>query len=75
MIHASRKSAGSQGQPKREDLVLIGHPFECESQESSVMGGYLDVKVRIFAYLRKDLFQSDHPEQTFYQVAIRESEI
>ncbi len=37
MIHASRKSAGSQGQPKREDLVLICHPFECESQESSVM--------------------------------------
>ncbi len=38
-IHASCKSAGSQGQPKRQDLVLICHPFECESQESSVMGG------------------------------------
>ncbi len=35
-IHASCKSAGSQGQPKRQDLVLICHPFKCES---SVMGG------------------------------------
>ncbi len=43
-IHASCESTGSQGQPKRQDLVLISHPFECESQESSVMGGYLDVK-------------------------------
>ncbi len=70
--HASCKSAGSHGQPKRQDLVLISHPFKCESQKSSVMGGYLDVNVRVFqiqrhepvpwAYLREDLFQSDHPE-------------
>ncbi len=38
-IHASCKNVGSQGQPKRQDLVLICHPFECESQESTVMGG------------------------------------
>ncbi len=31
-IHASCKSAGSQGQPKRQDLVLICHPFDCESR-------------------------------------------
>ncbi len=37
-IHASCKSAGSHVQPKRQDLVLICHPFECESQESCVMG-------------------------------------
>ncbi len=37
-INASCKSAGSQGQPKQQDLVL-NHPFECASQESSVMGG------------------------------------
>ncbi len=37
-IHASCKSAGSQGQPKRQDLVLISRPFEYKSQESSVMG-------------------------------------
>ncbi len=47
-IHSSRKSAGSQGQTKWEDLVLIWHPFDCESQESSVMGGYLDMKVCVF---------------------------
>ncbi len=46
--HASRKSAGSQGQPKREDLVLICHTFECEFQELSVMGGYLDMKLSVF---------------------------
>ncbi len=61
----------------------IDIPFECESKESSVMGGYLDVKVRIFqiqqlkpvpwAYL--DLFQSDHPERPFHQGVIQESEI
>ncbi len=47
-IHASCESAGSQGQPQQQDLVLISHPFDCESQESSVMGGYLDVKVYVF---------------------------
>ncbi len=49
-IHALRKSARSQGQPKWADLVLICHPFECESQESSEMGGYLDVKVCVFLF-------------------------
>ncbi len=83
-IHASCKSAGSQGQPKRQDLVLICHPFECESQESSAMGGYLDVKVCVFqiqrhepvpwAYLREDLFQSE-PERAFHQGVIQKSEI
>ncbi len=51
-IHSSCKRAGSQGQPKRHDLVLICHPFECVSQKSSEMGGYLDVKVRVFQVQR-----------------------
>ncbi len=48
-------------------------------------GGYLHVKVRIFqiqqhepvpwAYLREDLFQSDHPELPFHLGVIQESEI
>ncbi len=77
------KVRGSQGQPKREDLVLIRHPLECESQELSVMGGYLDMKVSVFqiqwhepvpwAYLREDLLQCDHPERPFYQGVIQES--
>ncbi len=37
-IHALCKSAENQGQPKWQDLVLISHPFEFKSQESSVMG-------------------------------------
>ncbi len=51
-INASCKSMGKEGQPKRQDLVLISHPFECESQESSVMGGSLDVKVCVFQIQR-----------------------
>ncbi len=47
-IHALRKSAGSQGQPKGEDRVLISHSLEGESQEPPVVGGYLDVKLSVF---------------------------
>ncbi len=52
-IHALRKSAGSQAQPKGEGRVLISHSLEGESQEPPVVGGYLDVKVSIFQIQRK----------------------
>ncbi len=38
-IHALRKSAGSQGQPKGKDRVLISHSLEGKSQEPPVAGG------------------------------------
>ncbi len=53
LIHAIHKSAGSQGQPKGKDRVLISHSFEGESQEPPVVGGYLDVKVSIFQIQQK----------------------
>ncbi len=37
-IHALRESAGSQGQPKGEDHVVLSHSLEGESQELPVVG-------------------------------------
>ncbi len=49
LIHRSKSTlCCGQGQSKREDLLLIRHPLEWESQELSVMGGYLDMKVSVF---------------------------
>lgn len=53
-IYALRKSAGSQGQPKLKDHVLICHSLKSESQEAPVMGGYLNVKVSIFQIQDKE---------------------
>ncbi len=66
------KSTGSQRQTKGKDRVLLSHSLEGKSQESPVMGGYLDVKVCVFqvqrkgpvpcANLREDLLQRDQDE-------------
>ncbi len=52
-IHTLRKSAESQGQPKGKDRVFISHSLEGESQETPVVGGYLDVKISIFQIQQK----------------------
>ncbi len=64
---------------------VVSHSLEGESQESSVMGGYLDVKVCIFqiqrtepvpcANMREDLLQRDHPERPSHEGVIQASEI
>ncbi len=79
-MHAILKSAGGQRQSKRKDRVLISHSLECESQESSVIGDYLDGKVCILQVqrkepvpwpnLREDLFQCDQPEQRLHEGTI-----
>ncbi len=83
--NALRKSAGGQRQSNGKDGVLISHSLEGESQESSVMGGCLDVKVCVFqvqrkepvpcANLREDLLQREHPERPLHEGAIQVSEI
>ncbi len=52
-VHALRKSVGGQRQYKGKDLVLISHSLEGKSQKSSVMGGYLDLKVCVLQVERK----------------------
>ncbi len=85
------KVRGARDSPKSvyrvcvQDRVLISHSLEGESQESSVMGGYLDVKVCVFqvqrtepvpcANLREDLLQRDHPERPSHEGVIQASEI
>ncbi len=79
------KSTGSQRQTKGKDRVLLSHSLEGESQESPVMGGYLDVKVCVFqvqrkepvpcANLREDLLQRDQDEWPPHESVIQVSEI
>ncbi len=64
---------------------MVVELLRLQSQESSVMGGYLDVKVHVFQIqrhepvprenLQEDLFQSDHPEQPFHRGVIKKSEL
>ncbi len=66
---------------KRQDRVLIGHSLESKSQEWSVSGCYLDVKVSVFqihrqkpvlrAYLHEDLFQIQHSERLSHEGLIQ----
>ncbi len=70
---------------KRQDRVLIGHSLESKSQEWSVTGCYLDVKVSVFqihrqkpvlrAYLHEDLFQIQHSERLSHEGRIQMSKI
>ncbi len=53
IIHALRKSVGSQGYPKGKDRVLISHSLEGESQEPPVVRGYLDDRVSVFQIQQK----------------------
>ncbi len=47
------KVRGARDSPKGNDRALISHSLEGESQETPVMGGYLNVKVGVFHIQRK----------------------
>ncbi len=73
---------GGEPTARVEGAILFRSP---ERGESSVMGGYLDVKVCVFQVqrtepvpyvnLRGDLLQRDHPEQPSHEGVIQASEI